>query len=570
MTNPERIGGELALSDLKAVVQGALTTNGPLLTAGERVLAGRILALEGAPGRIYARLAGRRGEVFRAGQLAYHDAEAGLAGLVELGLAHAGLPWSQRLPCFTVAELKAFCRDLGLRRGGKRDELLERLADTPCSDEPVVRVVGKRLIRRLEFLWFRSGWRDRSVMVLERLGQLAPASYTPTGGGLAFDTRGELLAYEAARREEIDASIEAFPASKGRAPHLRGLDVKRLRGRRIAEHARELERQGQDAEPLYRLLLEHEARIGFASWRLAQVLGKAGRAAEGAAVCAAWRDRVARTDRLRLERTGRRLAKKARSGWRPMRPLSAAPVRKVRLDASDRLKNRPGWDGTTVEGAVAKALAPRTVLFAENLLWTTVFGLLFVDLYFQDVPGMLPVPYLQGPLDLGTASFRAHRAEAVEARLEAIRSGQGTALATAAFEARRGQSIAGLAWDVWSQEHLLAVLAGTPDAGLAAICERLLDEGWSAAQGLPDLCVLPGDASKIDAVPSRVRGDLLLVEVKGPTDTLRDEQAVWHDQLMAAGVPIELWSVRADWDRKVASGRQRRRTRTSPDVISDT
>ncbi|MCP4809784.1 MAG: hypothetical protein GY913_25195 [Proteobacteria bacterium] len=553
MTFPDRIGGDLALADLQVVVRGALATNGALLTAGERARAEQILALSGAPGRIYARLATRKSDVFRVPALQYHDVSQGLAGLAELGLVHRGVPWSERLTLRTVVELKDLCRACGLRRGGKRADLVERLAGArDWSDEDVVRVVGKSLVRRLEFLWFRSAWRDRSVMVLERLGQLAPAEYEPTGGGRAFDTRAELLAFEEARGEELEVeqALVALSGSPRRAPHLRGLDVHRMRSRRLAERARELERDKEDAlaERIYRVLLAEEARAAFAAWRLAQVLGRSDRAAEGARVCAEWRDRVAPADALRLERTGRRLARAARVGWRPARPLSQAPVRKLRLAAVERIKNRPGWaglegEGTTIEGAVAHALSPRRVLFAENLLWTTVFGLLFVDLYFLPVEGMLPVPYLRGPLDLGTPGFRAHRAEAVAERLTAIEAGGGQELARAAFSDRVGQSIAGLAWEVWDEADLLAVVAGTPPAALAAICRRLIDEGWSAAQGLPDLCVLPGEMVRVDAVPARVPEHLLLIEVKGPTDALRDEQRVWHDALRRAGLAIELWSV---------------------------
>jgi hypothetical protein len=37
----------------------------------------------------------------------------------------------------------------------------------------------------------------------------------------------------------------------------------------------------------------------------------------------------------------------------------------------------------------------------------------------------------------------------------------------------------------------------------------------------------------------------VLVEVKGPGDTVRPGQAVWFDRLIGAGAPVELWRVRA-------------------------
>lgn len=548
MAVPERLGGEHALTDLKQVVEGALRTNGALLTAGERVICQRIGALEGASGRVYARLAGRSGELFRVDQLRYEGAVEGIDGLVSCGLVHEGIPWSQRMACFTVEELKGACRRLGLRVGGKRAELEERLAgQAGWSDARVVRVTHKALIRRLELLWFRSPWRDRSVMVLERLGHFQPARYEVGGGGRAFATRAALMAYEAARVADLEPEEALDQAEKHppRPAHLRRLDTRRVLGSRALERTRELEREGSDrVEGLYRRALALEIDCGFAAWRLAQVLDRAGRAREGAALCDRWRERVLPTEALQLERTGRRLARKAGMLWRPMRPFEKAPLRHVRLEAAERLGNRPGWGrGVLIEQACMEALAPRRVLFAENLLWTTLFGLLFADLYFLPVEGMLPAPFLFGPLDLGTSEFRLRRRQ-VEDRLDAIRAGEGLPILRRNRAEREGQSISGLAWEAWTPEDLEAVCLGIGPAA-ASICERLLDEGWRAARGLPDLCILPGEACPIDGIPATVGEGLLLVEVKGPTDAMRDDQRIWHDRLLRAGIGVEVWSVTA-------------------------
>jgi hypothetical protein len=37
---------------------------------------------------------------------------------------------------------------------------------------------------------------------------------------------------------------------------------------------------------------------------------------------------------------------------------------------------------------------------------------------------------------------------------------------------------------------------------------------------------------------------MLLAEVKGPGDSLRDEQRVWMHRLLELGVPTEVWKVR--------------------------
>ncbi len=547
MTTPDRRGGEYALADLKRVVEGAIATNGALLTAGERTVCSLLLALDGAAGRVYARLASRSGELFRVDALRYEDAGAGVEMLEREGLVHAGLPWSQRICCFTVTELQELCRARGLAVGGRRQDLERRLCGEVVGHPArVIRVANKPLIRRLELLWFRSPRRDRSLLILERLGHFSPAKYEAGTGGRAFATRAELLAFEEAHRAvlEPEEGLQRAASWAPRPAHLRRLDTRRVLAARALERARELERAGEDhrAEELYRRALALPAQPEFAAWRLAQILGRSGRQRQGAELCAHWRQRAPPPEALRLERAGRRLARKARVTWVPARPQKRAPKRRVRLERAGTLGNRPGWGrGVTVEQACVDALAPRRALPAENLLWTTIFGLLFVDLYFLPVEGMLPAPFLCGPLDLGTSEFRGRRPE-IEGRLESIRAGRAREVLARNWEARSGQSVTGLAWKAWSQLDLEAVVEGIGPAA-ATICERLLEEGWASARGLPDLCVLPGPSCKIDAIPATIPGGLMLVEVKGPTDSMRDEQRVWHDRLLRAGVQVELWNV---------------------------
>jgi hypothetical protein len=56
--------------------------------------------------------------------------------------------------------------------------------------------------------------------------------------------------------------------------------------------------------------------------------------------------------------------------------------------------------------------------------------------------------------------------------------------------------------------------------------------------------VLPGPEARLpDAHPARLPAGLVLAEVKGTGDVLRDEQLVWQDRLLRAGVAVEVWSV---------------------------
>ena len=538
MTTP----GDRALLDLKQVLEGALQTNGALLSAGERVVVERLLSLDGDAGRLYVRLLGRKGSVFRLEKLDYDDVgdlASAARRLEQLDLAHRNVPWSRRLPLYTMVELKEVCRRLGLGRAGNREALEQRLQEqTHWAEDPVLRICGGGVVRRLEILWFRSGWRDRTALLLERIGQTRFVDYERTGGGRAFADRREFGRYLSAlgggdqSPEALLAEVQAHPY---RDAALRGLDPRRIWANRAIEAARELERAGERPRSiaLYEgLLAAGVTQPGPLAKRLALCLESEGDPARGARVCVDWMPRARVENRPSLTRTGRRLSRKAKLPWRPPVPLRRPPERTLTLPFYEGQ-----WsDGHRIEAAVIDHLAPRRALHGENALWTTLFGLVFLDLYWMPVHGMLPAPYLSGPLDLGTPAFRENRIAAVTARMA-----QDLEAVVRANHATYEGCIASGVW--WGLD--LEVLAGVANAG-KPILRRLLREGWGASRGLPDLAILSGAAQKVpDLFPSRLTPDLLLVEVKGPNDQVRDEQAVWHDYLVSEGVPLEIWRIKA-------------------------
>lgn len=551
--------GDWSLGDVRRVAEGALVVAGGLLSAGERVMAARLAALSGPEGRLWARMAGRQGEIFRLDHLVYSDVpdvEAAVDALVALDLAQRAVSPRQAAEAFTVAELKEVCRAQGLPLGGRREQLIERLAARRgWLRVSVVRVACKGLLRRLELLWFRDRWRDRSAFLLERLGHARWARYDLTPAEPPFLSRGELLRFEEAARlvageRPPEALLDELRACPARPAQHRALDRRRLLTRVVLEEARSLERLGEPGRAV--ALYEAVLGLGFAApgpvaARLALALEAEGRPALGAARCAEVWERADAASRLSLERTGRRLARRAGGHWRSTPPLRAAPERTIWLKRAPGEGPRPLWldEALTVEAAVATALRPRLALHGENLVWTTLFGLIFAELYFMPVHGALPVPTLDGPLDLGTPAFARRRAEALAARLQRVRDGEGPRIIAEVWAARHGERLAGVSWELAEVEALQGIAAGVGGSGLALILERLAAEGWSAARGLPDLVIAPGEAVELaQAIPATVAPGLLLAEVKGPGDSLRDEQHAWHDLLVRAGVPCEVWRVK--------------------------
>lgn len=521
-------------ADLREVVEGALDREGLLFTAGERVILGRFLALPAPALELWARLSLRKDHegdaVFRVATLRYDlDLNDAIATLAENDLIHRMVPDDRCLAAFDVPALKAGCVRVGLLSSGARAALVERLTGQRWVTEPVILLAHRRLIRRAELLYFQSPYLDRSSMVVERLGLWTWPTYTPTGGPGLFVDRRAMRLYERARAGDWTDPEEplrlATQAHSGRlTPRRRAIEAI-LATTPSADVLASLATVDATVKPELALQLERQ-----------------GRAAEALEVCRAGDPDPVIT--LALDRTGRRLARGAGRGWAPNEPLRPAPVRTVRLRAGPK-GVRPTWivdeEALAVEAAVIRALdrLGRRAIHAENWLWTCLYALVFRDLYFLPLPGMLPTSRRDGPVDVGTPGFYARRGDAIEARLAAV-AAEGPGPFVAGWG---GERLAGL----WAYESVATILercSAVSGVTAASVLRRLAREGWAVARGLPDLYIFSGAPVRVESgVPARLEQRDLLVEIKGPTDALRDEQRVWHDRLLKDGIPVELWAV---------------------------
>lgn len=504
-------------ADLRELLDRALEREGALLTAGEGVVCARMRALDEDAAELYARLSLREARVLRLGALRY-AVRGAWPRLVEAGLATEAVPDDQAREAFDVEGLRAACARLGLPRSGARAALEERLAGRRWLAEPVGMVLHRRLLRRLE----RFAGMDRQLLVAERLELVRWPAYEPAGGAGLFPDRRALRAWERARAGEWTDPDE---------PRRLALAGPRPFGPSPFRHAVEALLAGDPGA-------DQLAGIPGLALPRVRALEREGRLAEALSACRAG-DPDPALD-LALRRTGARLARSLRQPWPPTPPRREAPIRRLRLVRGSPAGARPRWGDAAdpVEAAVIRVLAEsgREAVHGENGLWTTLFALLFRDLYFLPIPGRLPTARRTGPLDLGTPAFYEARREAIEQRLAALAAGEGPRFAAA----WQGESLDGL-----RLRGAEALVGEVPPAMLGAILGRLAREGWPVARGLPDLLVRPGAPVRLDAaIPPRLDGDAILVEVKGPTDSLRDEQRVWIDLLLRQGIRVEVWEVR--------------------------
>lgn len=554
MADGEEEVGDLAAEDLRAVVRIGLERGAFLLTAGEVVVARRILGLGEAAAAVFARLTSRVPTVFEVATLQVPgvDVPAALDELDRVGLVDGLVPWRARAERLTVDRLREVAARLGLATsGGPKAAWVARVgAARGWSESRWIRVRHRELLRRLERWAFLRRHPDRRTLVVERLGHVVWPRYALTSGPGPHVDRRALLRWERLvdRPLDPDEAIEALRRGDGRAAGR--LDLGHRLAAALADHARAAEREtpeaavatydalaacGQPADPV----------------RHARALELARRPHDALALLRAALERTTGPERLAIHRSGRRLARSLGAGWAPDPPLRAPARRVLRLPGADPAGGRPHYRvadaEAAVEGAVVAwlATAGRRALHVESSLWTTILALLLADeVLFLPIPGALPTRFLAGPLDLGTPAFATRRRAHLDRLLAAVRAGEAPGRLADAYPRWRGVRLAGARWDLDSPD-LVAVAQGLGGPALAALIGILLDRGWAAARGLPDLVVLPGPAIRLpDAVPSSLGPGLHLIELKGPGDAVRDEQTQWFHDLGSLGAPIALWEVR--------------------------
>lgn len=91
---------------------------------------------------------------------------------------------------------------------------------------------------------------------------------------------------------------------------------------------------------------------------------------------------------------------------------------------------------------------------------TTIFGLLFWDIIFADIPGAFDTPYQTAPLDLLYDSFHRARKKMIDKRMQEIKDGKGREILQKHDETHRDRSVicVGVSWDLCPREDLLDIV----------------------------------------------------------------------------------------------------------------
>ncbi len=552
--------------NFRVVVDTVLEHRRALLSPQELEHIEALLACSKPAQQLFVRLLSRKGELFRRSRLGYGeipDIDAAVEELAAAGFLAVDpdelMAGPEVLGALTVPELKQLAAHHKLPTGGRKDELLGRLADADAAGTRAwLRKADRFLVLQrdppflvAQVLFFGNRHQDLTEFVLVDLRISSYEEVEIDYDHPLFPDRAALEEYllAAARwdagyaaAEELDLETlgrlggeawEALARREALPAYRRRVDPARYDERLIYLAARELERAGLLAEGAasYRHLLRHglnAARVARAADRLGLVLHRLGRRDELPPAVEPWLH-SGRLDDISRHRIERRLARmKFRED--PRRQLREPELVEFELESA-------GYQGTkalyrcddgearVVELAVLERLGGDG-LWCENGLYTTLTGLLLWDEIFAPLPGMFQHPFQHGPLDWGSDDFHANRAELVTARLAALRDADVPAEVDRAWEAHHGRRCSGVHWDAFPRDQVVRAAAALGPA-LLDIVQRIARHPRRHRRGLPDLLVWQP-------------GGVLLVEVKGPGDQPSVEQVLWHDFLVRRGLPVRL------------------------------
>ena len=141
-------------------------------------------------------------------------------------------------------------------------------------------------------------------------------------------------------------------------------------------------------------------------------------------------------------------------------------------------------------------------------------------------------PFQNAPLDMYSPEFYHRRRDALERRLAVLRDGSVRDL-LAVYDRLRGFTNAWVNWNAMDRDLLELALTRIPFAHLEAVWRRILFDPAANRSGFPDLVVFPQTE------------DYVLVEVKGPGDSLQHNQKRWlrffREHQMPAEVAFVQW-----------------------------
>jgi Fanconi-associated nuclease 1 len=181
--------------------------------------------------------------------------------------------------------------------------------------------------------------------------------------------------------------------------------------------------------------------------------------------------------------------------------------------------NELGWKGFHCEGSAL----------------TTLYGLLFFDIIFSNVPGVFKNAYQTAPLDYGSESFYSNRKKSIDDRLVMIESefDKTLEMIRECWTENHKVQCVGVNWELCELDEIICIAKGL-GTNLSKIL-GVMAKFVKRRSGLPDLLLYREEEDGAVVVK--------MVEVKGPGDSLMSHQSVWIGLLLEMGVDVSVCKV---------------------------
>lgn len=484
--------------------------------------------------KLWLRLYMRKGELFRTNKLHYHeiDIDGALDELAENGwiCLHKN-PSANALKLFTKAELTAAFPGETLARLSKA-EIVQQLEHTAAVlPEAVIELQKNSLFQQLSLLFFGNRHQQLSEFVVTALGHVRyePYHYQPRA---VFPDRRHFEIF--CKIEQWQQHYKELPTLSERIDWALTLPLndclselpERYHGRFsrfLNRVARDCERQQQfeQALTLYQRSSrppsrERQARILYRlnkKTRCQQVLTTMRQhpwdepeLAVATQLLARWFKQPTNTDNITITEELVRLK------------FTARQVEQAALSHYQQL----GWQG----------------LHAENLIVQSLFGLIFWDIIFSEVDGAFIHPFQRAPRDLTSPAFFKHRQQLISDRLKLLLSDTAAVqqLIRDTIEQKQGIANPFVPWRWHYLSDVEAWFNRLPAKVWHDIFQRLAFDVKNNRSGFPDLWLYND------------KGQVKLVEVKGPGDSIRSNQSGWLNFLAHRQVDVRLMKVQPTVD----------------------
>ncbi|WP_166645381.1 VRR-NUC domain-containing protein [Photobacterium lutimaris] len=498
---------------------------GDLLSRHEKQWYDSFIALSKAAQCLYIRLLTRKGPYFRYDKIHYPEIESLSTAFIELeqakmiSLAPKDIGYDAFCTLYSKPELIQFFDFLSTHKQAKKGEIVAQVInhhpDISTHSTRLIEVYHNHHLSVFFLLFFGNSHQDLSQFVLTDLGLQLFEDYPIDPNYRLFHQRlhidqwlqlsalnEQYWRYKEAKDLAAIAELsEALPDRFDWPP------LERKRQQLINHIGRDTERLGsKDPEKLEhaRLLYQHSERPPSRE-RQIRILDKQGGTEQALALALQMQDSPTNeeeadvagilTHRL-LNKLGSKQPPRKRPKFDSEILLLAQQHASVELDVSAYYQQR-GWQA----------------YFLENTLLCGLFGLAMWDIIFSAQQGAFLNPFQRSPKDMFSHKFYLHRQPQIDERLAALESGDWQYWLEI-YRAKQGISNDWVNWGTLTEAIIHQAATTIPVTALVAIFKRILFDPKNNRNGFPDLILFKD-------------GQYCFAEVKGPGDTLQNNQIRW-------------------------------------------